>query len=100
MKARIYRPTRNAMQSGTANTHQWVLRFIPDAPLYTDPLMGWTGMTDTKQEIRLSFATEEEAIDYAKKNGILYELDEPKLRIVKPKSYAANFAFNKVSPNG
>jgi hypothetical protein len=97
MKARIYRPTRNAMQSGTANTLKWELRFVQEVPLYTDPLMGWTGMTDTKQEIRLAFDSEEEAVDYATKNGIPYELNEPKIRIIKPKSYAANFSFNKVS---
>ncbi len=96
MKARIYRPTRNAMQSGQAETRRWKLVFTPQAGLYIDPLMGWSGMTDTTQQIQMYFKSEEEAIEYAKRNQLEYEIKEPELRIIKPKSYAANFSY-KVS---
>jgi hypothetical protein len=96
IKAIIYRPTRTAMQSGTANTHRWRMDFLPESRSYVEPLMGWTGMTDTTQELRMGFHTKEEAIEYAKKYNISYELREPQQRVIKPKSYATNFAFNKV----
>jgi hypothetical protein len=96
MKARIYRPTRTAMQSGIANTLQWKLEFVPVANQFIDPLMGWSGQTDTSQEIQMYFPTKEEAYAYAKRNNLEFEEKGPKTRVIKPKSYAANFAFNKV----
>ena len=33
MRARIYKPARNAMQSGTARTRNWVLEFAPDSAM-------------------------------------------------------------------
>lgn len=99
MKARIYQPTRNAMQSGEAQTHKWRIEFQPEAPLFVEPLMGWTGMTDTVQQVKLFFPTKEEAIAYAQKNGIEFEVIEPKKtgKTIKPKSYSANFAYNKTA---
>lgn len=97
MKAKIFKPARTAMQSGEANTKKWRLVFVPDTPLFTDPLMGWTGQIDTTQQVQLRFSTKEEAVEYAKNKGIEYDLDEPKQAKIKPKSYAANFAYNRVS---
>lgn len=85
------------MQSGEALTHQWRLDFQQDAAQFTDPLMGWTGQIDTTQQLKLRFATKEEAIAYAQSKGIEFVVEEPKQATHKPKSYAANFAFNKVS---
>jgi hypothetical protein len=97
MKARIYRPTRTAMQqSGQASNNHWVLELAPQSSPFIDPLMGWTGMTDTTRELRMVFTTQEEAIDYAKRHKIDFELQDAKIRVIKPKSYAANFAFNRV----
>jgi hypothetical protein len=96
MKARIYKPTRNAMQSGEANTRHWALEFMSSDPLFVEPLMGWTGQTDTIRQIQLYFESKEEAIAYAKGKGIDFEVTEPKSRTIKPKSYAANFSFKQV----
>lgn len=97
MKAIIYQPARNAMQSGDAKANKWLLEFAQDAPLFVEPLMGWTGMTDTTQQVRLSFDSQEEAMSYANKNNIKAEILEPrKPRIIKPKSYSANFAYNRI----
>ncbi|NIM09025.1 MAG: ETC complex I subunit, partial [Planctomycetales bacterium] len=63
MQARIYQPARNAMQSGTAKTHEWVLEFAPDAERKVDPLMGWTGSPDTQSQVRMKFPTKEAAIE-------------------------------------
>lgn len=97
MKALIFRPTRNAMQqSGQQDNNPWLLTFTRVTPLFIEPLMGWTGSQDMMDEVQLTFATRQEAIDYAQRNGLEFEIREPQMRIIKPKSYAANFAFNRV----
>jgi len=98
MIARIYRPSRTSMQSGKAKTHEWVLEFEPETARTSDPLMGWTSSSDMKQQIRLSFETQAEAVAYADRHGIafrLYEPNEPRLVI---KAYADNFAYNRKQP--
>ena len=55
MRARIYQPARNAMQSGTANTKGWVLEFAPASAREVDPLMGWTSSSDTDTQVTLRF---------------------------------------------
>ncbi len=94
-KARIYQPAKNAMQSGRARTKFWYLTYEP-AEKKADPLMGWVGSNDTRQQLRLKFDTKAEAIDFAEREGIPYVVEEPHKRAHKPKSYAANFSFNKV----
>ncbi len=96
MDVRIYRPAKTAMQSGWANTKYWVLEFEPDAPRVIDPLMGWTSSADTRQQVRLHFSTKEDAIAFADKHGLAYRVDEPKPRRTRPKSYAANFRYDRV----
>ena len=53
MVARIYKPSRNAMQSGKGKSESWLLEFESDAPRTTDPLMGWTSSGDTRQQLKL-----------------------------------------------
>ena len=96
MAARIYKPARTAMQSGTAGTKEWVLMFEPAAPRTIDPLMGWTSTSDMGAEVELSFDTRDEAIAYAERNGIAYTLAEPKPRKAIRKSYADNFRFGRI----
>jgi len=88
-RARIFRPTRTATQQGSAQSQEWALEF-------REPLMGWVSSGDTRQQLRLRFATRDEAIAYAEKNGIVFDLDEPKTKVIRPKSYAANFAWNRI----
>jgi len=97
MTARIYRPAKTAMQSGRAKTKQWVLEFEPASRKSNDPLMGWTSSGDTKQQLRLEFPTREEAVAYAESRGIAYVVNEPHVDPLKAKSYAANFAWNKIA---
>jgi hypothetical protein len=96
MTARIYRPTKTAMQSGRAKTHDWVLEFAPDSAQTADPLMGWIGQGSTSRQVRLRFATEDEAIAYCKKRGLDYDLEEPQEPRLRPKSYADNFRYDRV----
>jgi len=89
-KAKIYKPTKTAMQSGTKKFDRWVIEFITDQP-GINPLMGWESSTDTSSELKLEFSSKKLAVDYAKKNKINFEIIEPKLRKVIKKSYADNF---------
>ncbi|MHB8884336.1 MAG: ETC complex I subunit [Methylovirgula sp.] len=91
MTARIYRPTRAATQSGEARSLFWILEFAPATPQDIDPLMGWTGSADMKRQIRLSFGSEEEAIAYARKNGLAYRVEQPAKVTRKIMAYADNF---------
>ena len=89
-KAKIFKPTKTAMQSGLAKSDKWVIEYIVDQP-GINQLMGWESSTDTSSEIKLEFSSKDLAIDYAKKNKINFELIEPKLRKLNKKSYADNF---------
>jgi ETC complex I subunit-like protein len=97
MQARIFKPAKNAMQSGRAGTQQkWVLEFAPSSRREADPLMGWTSSDDTRRQLRLNFDTREEAIAYAEREGIPYVVEEPAARRVQPKAYADNFRFDRI----
>jgi hypothetical protein len=97
MRARIYQPAKTAMQSGTAKTHFWVLEFGQDAARELDPLMGWTGSSDTQAQVRLRFDTREEAVAYAVAKGWDYDLTEPQLRKpnIRARGYGENFATDR-----
>jgi len=97
-QARIFRPTKTAMQSGRAGTRNWVLEYAPVTARRPDPLMGWASAQDTLNEVQLRFATLEEAVAFAKKNGLDYTVIEPHNSIEKPKSYADNFRWDRVRP--
>jgi hypothetical protein len=96
MVAKIYRPARTAMQSGTAKTKGWVLEFEPAEPRRIEPLMGWTSTTDMQSMIRLTFGSKEEAVAYAETHGIAYRVSEPHEGQVRPMSYSDNFKYNRV----
>ena len=89
-KAKIYIPSKTAMQSGTKNGEKWVIEFeTKDTGI--NPLMGWETSSDTNSELKLEFSSKELALNYAKKNKIDFELIEPNKRKVVKKSYADNF---------
>src|ERR1700758_5357414 len=67
--ARILRPAKTAMSSGTAKTKHWVLEFETATKRQAEPLMGWIAAADTLNQIRLNFDTLEEAVAYADKHG-------------------------------
>jgi ETC complex I subunit conserved region len=96
MAVRIYRPARTATQSGEARTKEWVLQFEPEAASERDALMGWSSSCDTRAQVQLDFATKEDAIAYATRNGLAYTVVEPKSRTPIQKSYAENFKFGRI----
>ena len=91
MRAKIFKPSKTAMQSGRANTKLWSLVLADDSKISRDGLMGWHGGTNTVNQVKLNFPTKEDAIEYAKKNDLEYEVLESSERKVISKSYADNF---------
>ena len=83
------------MQSGRAGTAHWVLEFEPSGPRVADPLMGWIGSADTQSQVHLSFATQQEAVAYAYKRCVAYDLELPQRRHVTPIAYADNFRYGR-----
>ena len=89
-KAKIYKPSKTAMQSGRRNTKNWLLKF-DSLNTTINPLMGWESSQDTMSEVRLEFKTKDQAISYAKKNNIDYYIVEAQVQKLIKKSYADNF---------
>ena len=92
-KAKIYKPTKTAMQSGARNTKNWLLEF-DTLNAGVSPLMGWESSKDTMSEVKLKFSTKNQAINYAKKNNIDYYIIEPQKHKIIKKSYTDNFIKN------
>ncbi|MEA2953040.1 MAG: hypothetical protein QOJ96_2560 [Alphaproteobacteria bacterium] len=95
MTARIYKPAKTAMQSGSAKTKDWVLDYEPEEPRVVEPLMGWTSSGDMKQQLHLRFESKEEAVAYCERHGIPYQLFEAKEPARRIMAYSDNFAFTR-----
>ena len=95
MVARIYKPAKTAMQSGTAKTKEWVLDYEPEQPREIEPLMGWTSSGDMRQQLQLRFSSAQEAVAYAERHGIPYQVFETKPPARRTMAYADNFAFKR-----
>jgi hypothetical protein len=98
MTARIFKPAKNAMQSGIAKTKEWQLDYEPEQPQAIEPLMGWTSSGDMKQQITIRFDSKDEAVAYCEREGIPYEVIEPKPPAHRQAAYADNFAFRRAEP--
>lgn len=99
MKARIYQPARNAMQSGRAKTAVWVLEYELETPRGPEPLMGWTASGDTLNQVRMKFPTREDAIAFATKKGWEYTVGAAQTRVITPRNYVDNFKAKPVPGN-
>lgn len=97
MRARIYRPSRTATQSGSARTREWVLEYSPETPRDVDPLMGWTSSDDMLSQVRLRFDSCEAAVAYAREKGIDHVVLRPRERkpVIRPRGYGENFATDR-----
>nr|WP_295672261.1 ETC complex I subunit [Sphingomonas sp.] len=89
--ARIYQRPKNAMQSGRARTDGWVLDFAPAEAKQPDPLTGWAGSGDTRDQLRMGFPTQEAAIAYAEREGLAFTVTPAPERKLKLQAYADNF---------
>jgi hypothetical protein len=95
-RARIYRPTKTAMQSGRAQARKWILEYEPATPRQPDPLMGWASAADTLNEVQLRFNSSNEAVAFADRLGLDYTVIAPHDSAERPKSYADNFRYDRV----
>ena len=99
MNAKIYKPSKTAMQSGRkgkiSRGCEWVLTYARRSAATPDPLMGWQSSSDTARQVRMYFSDLESAIAYAASQNIDYVVQQPNSRRVKPKAYADNFAFSR-----
>jgi len=95
MAARIYKPAKTAMQSGTAKTKLWVLEYEPEQPREVEPLMGWTSSGDMRQQVRLRFDSVEEAVAYCERHGIAHQVIESKAPARRAVAYSDNFAYKR-----
>ncbi|XP_003390778.1 PREDICTED: NADH dehydrogenase [ubiquinone] iron-sulfur protein 4, mitochondrial-like [Amphimedon queenslandica] len=91
---RIYRRSKNAMQSGTNNTHQWTMEF-DNQERWENPLMGWTSTGDPNSNVIINFDSKEQAIAFAVQSGFKYQVTKEQLPITRRKSYGDNFSWDK-----
>jgi uncharacterized protein YeaC (DUF1315 family) len=92
-RAKIYQPVKTAMQSGKARTKFWILEFNKSNS-NKDFVMGWTSSSNTDEQIKLKFETQEQAIAYAEQNNIQFNLTIHKKNKLIIKAYADNFLNN------
>ena len=96
MRARIFQRPKTATQSGHAGAGNWVLEYQPTEREMNDPLMGWWGSSDTLGQVRLRFDTSADAVAFAEKKGVAYDLEvPPATRPIEPKAYADNFRYGR-----
>lgn len=98
MLAKIYRPAKNAMQSGKANTKRWRLEFQIAAAPRPEALMGWTSSADPNGQVRIDFDSKEAAIEFARAHAIPHQVTEPTEAKRQIKSYSDNFSFKRREP--
>jgi hypothetical protein len=95
MRARIFQQPKDNTQSGQANTLDWILEYGHSEQRHTDPLMGWFGSGDTRSQLSLHFPSKEDAVAYAERQSIPYDIELPTPRVRRPKAYADNFRFDR-----
>ncbi|NKM89355.1 NADH-ubiquinone oxidoreductase [Rhizobium laguerreae] len=74
--AQIFKPSRSVMTSGTPRMQAWRLVFERRSAPFIEPLMGYTGCTDTLTQVELEFPTLESAIRYAERQGLTYSVSK------------------------
>ena len=95
-KARIYQPSKTSMQSGKAKIKHWIFEFNVSDARFKEPVMGWTGTTDTLGQLKLKFQTLEGAISFAKRCGVDFLVEQPHDRKLQIRAYSDNFRYDKV----
>lgn len=96
MKYKIYKQSKSAMQSGNNNTKNWCLEPIQIVKKNTNSPFGWTETQGTFDQIKVFFKELDNAVSFARKNNLDFEIFKPN-RINKiKKSYSENFKPKKI----
>ena len=92
VEARIHQRIKSSMQSGRANVGAWILEYEPASAKRPDPLTGWAGSGDVREQVRLGFPSLDAARAYADRHGLAYHVTSaaPE-RSLKLQAYADNF---------
>lgn len=93
MNVKIYKPSKSAMQSGLGKAGDWVLEYETETARKPEALMGWTASGDTLNQVKLKFASMEDAVAFATAKGWNYTVLPPRFRKVKPRNYGDNFRY-------
>lgn len=96
MTAKIYKPSKTATQSGQGKSSRWILEHEAEKPREIEPLMGWTSSGDTRTQVKLSFATKEDAVAYAQRRGLAYMVVEPQETKRRTMAYSDNFKTSRI----
>lgn len=92
-RVRIFRPTRNTMQSGLGKTKSWLMEYELETPRRAEPLMGWISSGDTLNQVRLRFDSADQAVAYAKSRGWDYTVSPEQTKKIRPRNYVQNFVY-------
>ena len=95
MKYIIYKNKKSPTQSGKLHKDFWILEHINDKSVKTDLLTGWK-TTETNLTKKMKFLNKEEAVSYAKKNNLAFEILKEVNKEISNKSYADNFKFKRI----
>ena len=95
MKYIIYKNKKSPTQSGKLHKDFWVLEHINDKGVKTDLLTGWK-TTETNLIKKIKFSNREEAVSYAEKNNLEFEILKEVNKDISNKSYADNFKFKRI----
>ena len=95
MKIKIYKPAKSATQSGKFK-FKWIVEFEEEINHRSiDPQTKWVSTNSTESQLRFSFNSKEEAVDFAKKqsekHNLQIEIQEQKISQITKKCYADNF---------
>jgi ETC complex I subunit conserved region len=93
MNVRIFKPSKNVMQSGRGKTHSWVLEYETSSTRQPENLMGWTSSGDTLNQVQIRFSSQEDAVSFAKGKGWNYTVLPEHDRQLKPRNYGDNFKY-------
>ena len=90
-KVTIYRPRSSVNTQGSCSGKKWIIKFECDSSKFTYDLMKWTGSKDMSSELKLTFETKEQAIEFANKKKWSYQIQDDYTKKIIKKNYAENF---------
>ncbi len=92
MKFLIYRQSKSAMQSGKKNAKKWLMTLVEESNSRSiSAPLSWVASSDTSSQLKFSFSSKEQAIEFANSKAYEFEVLDSHEPIIKPKSYANNF---------
>merc|ERR1711881_53552 len=95
-RVRVYKPTRNTMQSGVQNMKSWRVEFNLKEK-WENPTMGWGSTADPLSNIAgwMKFKTKEDAIAFCHRQGWkVTEVNDENVKNIPFREYGDNYSWN------